>query len=63
MEYWQGVVSRISVPGIILIVLGAVLCFGAQKLAPMLFKDEQKILPMKMTGLILVIAGALIALI
>ena len=64
MEYWQGVLDRISIPGAVLILLGAAISFGAQKLAPRIFKDPEKmVFPVKMTGLALVIAGALITLI
>ncbi len=63
MDYWQGVASRLNILSIVLIVAGAVLCFGAQKLAPLVFKNPQKmVLPVKLAGLALAAAGALITL-
>ena len=64
MDYWQGVLSRLNVVSVILIVAGAVLGFGAKKLAPLVFKNKQDmVLPVKMAGLLLVVIGALITLI
>ncbi|HPJ03254.1 MAG TPA: hypothetical protein PKU80_10480 [Candidatus Limiplasma sp.] len=63
MDYWQGVLARINIPGAILVLVGAGVSFGAKKLAPLVFKEpDNKVLPMKFAGLALVCAGALITL-
>jgi len=64
MDYWQGVLSRLNIVGIVLVLVGAALSFGAKKLAPLVFKNPDKmVLPAKFSGLLLVIIGALIILI
>ena len=63
MEYWQGVLERVNLAGILLVLVGAALSYGAKKIAPLVFKNpEPKVLPIKFAGLILVAAGALITL-
>lgn len=63
MDYWQGVASRVNVFSVILLIVGAVLSFGAAKIAPKLFPGKEKIvLTMKFAGLGLAVIGALIAL-
>ena len=60
-SYWAGVASRVNIPGVILLIIGMIVCFGAKKLSPLLFKNPKKMaLPMKFTGLLLAIVGALI---
>ena len=64
MSYWQGVASRVNVLSIVLLIVGAVLCFGAQKLAPLIFKNpDTMVLPLKVAGLLLAAIGALITLV
>jgi len=64
MDYWQGVLSRLSVPGVILVVVGAVLCFAAPGLSARLWKrgGERAVTPMKVAGLAMAVLGALILL-
>jgi hypothetical protein len=64
MDYWQGVASRLSVPGITLMVMGALLSFEAPKLCTLVSKKEgeRAIAPMKVAGLLLAVLGALILL-
>ncbi len=60
-SYWAGVASRVNIPGVVLLVIGVVACFGAPKLAPLIFKNQEKmVLPMKVAGLLLAMIGALI---
>jgi Na+/proline symporter len=61
-SYWQGVLSRLSVPGLILLALGAVLCYGAPKIASLIWKEEAEraITPLKVAGLLVAILGAII---
>ena len=63
-NYWQDVLARLSVPGLILALLGAILCYGAPKIAPRIWKQggDQAIMPMKVAGLALAILGVLILL-
>ena len=64
MDYWQGVASRVNLPGVLLVLVGAALSFGAKKLAPLIGKDAEKAtMPIKLAGLALVVIGALITLI
>lgn len=62
--YWQNVLSRLSTPGICLLVLGAVLGYGARWLSGKVFGQggERAVVPMKVMGLVLALAGALILL-
>jgi hypothetical protein len=64
MDYGQGVLSRLSVPGLILLVLGAVVCLWAPKLSALLFPKggERATLPLKVAGLVVAILGGLILL-
>lgn len=63
MEYWQGVLARVNIVGLLLVLVGAGISFGAKKLAPLLFKEpDAKVLPVKFAGLALALAGALIIL-
>ena len=64
MTYWQGVLSRLSVPGIALMVIGAWLSLDADKLCALLWKEKgkQAAVPMKIAGLVLAALGALILL-
>ncbi len=55
--------ARVNIVGVILVLVGAGISFGAKKLAPLLFKEpEPKVLPIKFAGLALAVAGALITL-
>lgn len=62
--YWQNVLSRLSIPGLCLMVLGAMLGYGAAWLSGKVFGQggERAIVPMKVAGLLLALAGALILL-
>ncbi|MBN1778434.1 MAG: hypothetical protein JW811_09970 [Clostridiales bacterium] len=63
MDYWQGVLARMNIAGIVLVLVGAALSFGAKKFVPLVFKDSEKmVLPVKFAGLLLAVAGALIIL-
>ena len=61
---WNGVLERLSVPGLILLAAGAVLGYGARWLAPKLFAKggDRAVVPMKVVGLALALLGALILL-
>lgn len=61
---WQKVLSRLSVPGITLLVVGAALCTQAVKLCRLLpnNKGERAVLPVRIIGLVLALLGALILL-
>lgn len=56
--YWQTVRSRLSIPGLALLLLGAVLCM----LAPRHIKSERAALAARLGGLALATLGALILL-
>lgn len=67
MTYGEKVLSRLSVPGVALLVIGAALCFGAEKLSGLVFRgDAEKArkatTPLKFGGLLVALAGALILL-
>lgn len=64
MTYWQGVASRLSIPGLVLLLLGAGVIGSAPKLCAWLFKQggERAIMPVKVAGLVLAVLGALILL-
>jgi len=64
MTYWQGVLSRISVPGLILLALGVVLCLGAERIAGWIWKQggDRATTPLKVAGLVLAAVGALVCL-
>ncbi len=62
-SYWSGVLSRMNVVGIAFVLVGAAVCFGANKLARRFTKNPEKTaLPLKLGGLALAMAGALITL-
>lgn len=56
--YWQTVRSRLSIPGLALLLLGAVLC----TLVPKHIKGERAALAARLGGLALAVVGALILL-
>ena len=64
MGYWERVISRLSVPGLILLALGILLAVQAIRISRLLFREkgERAVFPIKMTGLALVVAAALILL-
>ncbi|MDD3410632.1 MAG: hypothetical protein PHY12_07455 [Eubacteriales bacterium] len=64
MTYWEKVASRLSVPGLALIVVGALLCAQAQRLCTLAFKEKgaRLVLPAKIAGVALALLGALIML-
>ena len=64
MSYWDGVLSRLSVPGMVALAVGALMCWEAPKLAKLVFKEggDRAVLPLKVAGLLLALAGALILL-
>ena len=55
---WQKMLDRLSIPGIVLLVLGAVVGMAAPKFA----KTERLVFALRMAGLILALAGTLILL-
>lgn len=57
--YWQTVLSRLSIPGFALLLLGAVLCLGAPKF---LKGRERAAILLRFAGLALAVLGALILL-
>lgn len=61
---WQKVLSRLSVTGVTLLLAGAVLCVQAAKLCRLVLGDrgERAVLPVRLVGLALALAGALILL-
>ena len=66
MTYGEKILSRLSVPGVALLIIGAVLGFGAERAAALVFRDERKarkaVLPLKIGGLLMALVGALILL-
>jgi hypothetical protein len=60
-DYWQGVVSRLSVPGLVLLGIGVAVGYGAPKIAAWLWKGkgERAVLFVRVTGLALAILGTL----
>ena len=64
MTYWQGVLARVNIPGLALLALGAVLCFGAGRIAGWIGKQggDRAVMPLKVAGLVLAVAGAIISL-
>ena len=56
--YWQKVLSRLSIPGVLLLVLGAVACTQA----PRFCKSERLAVIMRIAGLAMAVAGTLILL-
>ncbi|MDD3336645.1 MAG: hypothetical protein PHI98_14225 [Eubacteriales bacterium] len=61
---WNKLFSRLSVPGLTLLVVGMIGCFQATKLCRLVFRErgERWIMPMKLVGLALAVLGALILL-
>ena len=61
---WEKVLSRLSVPGLTLLVLGVLTSAQAAKLCRLVFKErgERAILPVRITGLVLALLGAAILL-
>lgn len=64
MTYWQGVLSRLSVPGILLLIVGAALTLWAPKVAGLFSQKggERAVTPLKVVGMALAVLGALILL-
>lgn len=60
----EKILSRLSVPGVTLLVLGAVLGFQAEKLCRLVLKEkaDKVALPMRLLGLLMALLGALILL-
>ncbi len=56
--YWQTVRSRLSIPGLALLLLGAVVCM----LVPRYAKRERVVLAARLGGLALAVVGTLILL-
>lgn len=61
---WEKVLSRLSVPGITLLLAGAVLCAQATRLCRFVLRDrgERAVLPVKIVGLVMALLGAMILL-
>ncbi len=64
MSYWHGVLSRLSIPGLALLLVGALLGYGAPALYRRFGKQGggRAILPLKVAGLLLALLGAMILL-
>lgn len=64
VSFWEKVMGRLSVPGLLLVTAGAVLVFQAEKLCRLLFKDngEKAVLPVRILGLALAVFGTVILL-
>ena len=64
MSYWDGVLSRLSVPGMVALAVGALMCWEAPKLAKLVFKEggDRAVLPLKVAGLALAVVGAVLCL-
>ena len=62
--YWQEVLARLSIPGVVLLAIGLLLGYGATWLSRVLFKSggERAIVPMKVVGMAATLLGALILL-
>ncbi len=62
MTYWQGVLGRLSIPGILLVALGAAIIIAVPWLSRTVFKREgdRAIIPLKVAGLAITVLGALI---
>ena len=56
--YWQKVLSRLSIPGILLLALGAVACTQAPKIS----KSERLTSAVRIAGIVLALAGTVILL-
>ena len=61
---WQKVLSRLSVPGVTLLLAGVVVCVQATRLCRLVLGDrgERAVLPVRLAGLALALLGALILL-
>lgn len=61
---WEKVLSRLSVPGITLLLAGVVLCAQATRLCRFVLRDrgERAVLPVKIVGLVMALLGAMILL-
>ena len=55
---WQKVLSRLSVPGLVLLALGAVACTQAKRLCG----NERLVFALRTAGMVLALAGTLILL-
>ncbi len=67
MTYGEKVLSRLSVPGVALLAVGAALGFGAERLCRQVFRDDEAkarkwAVPLKIGGLVMALVGALILL-
>ena len=64
MNYWDKVASRLSIPGLALVALGALLCYEAPKLCRLVFKErgDRAVTPMKVAGVVIALLGALVLL-
>ena len=55
---WQKVLSRLSIPGLVLLALGAVACTQAKRLMP----NERLVFWLRIAGIVLALAGTIILL-
>ena len=64
MTYWDDVLTRLSIPGLALLVLGMVCTYLAPTLSRWLFKQNSSKaeMPIKLGGFVLAVLGALILL-
>lgn len=64
MGYWERVIQKISVPGLLCLAAGALLCLQSTRVCRLIWKEqgEKFIFPLKIIGLVLVLLGAVILL-
>ena len=62
MGYWEKVLERLSIPGLVLLALGLLLALKAETWSRLLFgnKKEQAVLPVKLVGVFLAALAAAI---
>ncbi|MEG2355548.1 MAG: hypothetical protein RSC40_01185 [Clostridia bacterium] len=61
---WYKVLSRLSVPGLTLLLVGTLLCMQSAKLCRLVLKEkgERAILPLRIAGLVVALLGTAILL-
>ena len=64
MTYWEGVLSRLDVPGLVLLLLGAVVGYGSKPIMERVFhrQGQKGQLVLKAAGCALALLGALLLL-
>lgn len=64
MTYWEGVLSRLDVPGLVLLILGAMVGYGSKPIMEKIFhrQGQKEQLLLKAAGCVLALLGALLLL-